>query len=241
MQVCQLPICIYIGNDYSTDNTTHICQQFANNHSNIRLFNRDTNLGLTENTVRLLQEMHQDGCEYIAMLDGDDYWSTPDKLQLQIDCLRNHPESRLVHTAYSISTGEKFVCAGGISDRSKTYGLHGANTCNCTVLFCTSLLDICPLHEFVQREFPCIDYPMYGIFAQHTHFAYLPIVTAEWRVHTSTSRPNSLSKTLKYRVQRLKMWRYLATLYPQSFSFSYIRAIHYILLYFFRYLTERDR
>lgn len=238
MQVCQLPIRIYIGNDCSTDNTARICQQFADNHSNINVFDRDTNLGLTENSIRLLQEMYKDGCEYIAMLDGDDYWLIPDKLQQQIDCLQNHPECGLVHTAYSISTGEKIIHPLKISDMSKTYGLHGANTCNCTVLFRASLLERCPMHEFVQRGFPCIDYPMYGIFAQYTHFAYLPIVTAEWRTHTSTSRPNSLSKTLRYRAQRLKMWKYLATLFPQSFAYSWIRAIHYLLLYFYRYFMD---
>ena len=169
MQVCTWSIRIYIGNDCSTDRTTSICQQFANEHSHIVLINREHNLGLTANTIQLLQQIREDGCEYIAMLDGDDYWLTPDKLQQQIDCLQNHPECGLVHTAYSISTGEKIIHPLKISDMSKTYGLHGANTCNCTVLFRASLLDLCPLHEFIQRSFPCVDYPLYGIFAQYTH------------------------------------------------------------------------
>lgn len=237
MQVCQLPIRLYIGNDCSTDSTAAICQQYANQYPNIQLYNRAENLGLTANTIALLQEMRNDGCEFIAMLDGDDYWLIPNKLQQQMDYLLAHPECGLVHTAYSISTGEEFIRPATNLDMSRTYGLHGANTCNCTVLFRASLLESCPLHEFIQLRFPCVDYPLYGIFAQYTRFAYLPIVTAEWRTHTSVSRPDSLCKTLKYRTQRLKMWKYLAARYPHSFSFSWIRAVHYILLYVFWHLT----
>ncbi len=237
MQVCQMPIRLYIGNDCSTDNTATICMQYASQHPNIQVYSREKNLGLTANTIALLQEMRKDGCEYIAMLDGDDYWLTPNKLQQQINCLHTHPECGLVHTAYSKSSGEEIIHPAAISDMSRTYGLHGANTCNCTVLFRASLLDLCPLHEFIQRSFPCVDYPLYGIFAQYTLFAYLPMVSAEWRTHASVSRPISLNKTLKYRTQRLKMWKYLATLYPRSFTFSWLRAVHYILLYIVRYLT----
>ena len=234
-QVCTIPVRVYIGNDCSTDGTTCICQQFAQQYANIILRNRECNLGLTENSIRLLQEIRKDGCEYVAMLDGDDYWSSPDKLKQQVAYLQQHPSCGLVHTGYAVSSGKTFVRSSGIADMSKTYGLHGAGTCNCTVLFRASLLDTCPLEDFIQYKFPCIDYPMYGIFAQHAHFAYLPLVTAVWRTHTSVSRPNSLLRTLKYRYQRLKMWRYLATIYPNSFSFSWIRATHYILLYIFRY------
>lgn len=240
MQECTWPIRLYIGNDCSTDSTAAICQQYANQYPNIQLYNRAENLGLTANTIALLQEMRNDGCEFIAMLDGDDYWLIPNKLQQQMDYLLAHPECGLVHTAYATSTGKQVVRSAGISDMSKSYGLHGASTCNCTVLFRASLLDTCPLDEFIERGFPCIDYPMYGIFAQHTHFSYLPNVTAEWRTHASTSRPNSLCKMLKYRAQRLRMWKYLAILYPTSFSFSWIRAIHYILLYIYRYLMRTE-
>ncbi len=239
-QVCSLPVRLYIGNDGSTDNTAAVCQKYANQCTNIVLYNRETNLGLTANTIALLQEISKDGCEYVAMLDGDDYWSASDKLQQQIDCLLSRPECGLVHTGYNVSFEDRVVHSFCISDMSQQYGLHGAGICNCTVLFRASLLSTCPLSEFVQRKFPCVDYPMYGIFAQHTLFAYLPIATAVWRKHVSVSHPSSLVKTVHYRVLRLQMWRYLEKLYPNSFCFSWVRAVHYILLYIFRYLFMRE-
>ena len=38
--------------------------------------------------------MPPDG-EYIALLDGDDYWTAPDKLQRQVDFLDAHPECEI--------------------------------------------------------------------------------------------------------------------------------------------------
>ena len=71
-QKCDEPIVVYIGEDCSRDKTKELCTQIANQYPNIRLFDRPTNIGLAANTIDLLQRMYDDGCEYIAMLDGDD-------------------------------------------------------------------------------------------------------------------------------------------------------------------------
>lgn len=38
-------------------------------------------MGLVGNTLDLLYRIQNDGCEYVAMLDGDDYWWDEYKLQ----------------------------------------------------------------------------------------------------------------------------------------------------------------
>src|SRR5437016_17947 len=79
MQQTNFDFEIVIGEDCSKDRTREICQRLANeNPSKIRLLERDKNLGMHENH----RQTHF-ACkgQYIAMLEGDDFWTDPRKLQ----------------------------------------------------------------------------------------------------------------------------------------------------------------
>lgn len=74
MQECDEPIRIYIGDDASSDGTAAICTQYAQKDERIIFIKSETNKGLVNNTLSLYWQIMADKCEYIAMLDGDDYW-----------------------------------------------------------------------------------------------------------------------------------------------------------------------
>ena len=81
---------IVIGEDCSNDNTRDIVSAYKRRYPDIiQLFLNEKNLGMHENGAQVLEACKG---EYIAMLDGDDYWTSPDKLQKQADFLDNHPE-----------------------------------------------------------------------------------------------------------------------------------------------------
>ena len=93
MQVdCGHRVVAYIGNDCSTDKTAEICRQYAMKYpEHIVFVDNEKNLGLVGNTMNLLDIMRKDGCNYIAMLDGDDYWCDDHKLQKQMDYMCTNP------------------------------------------------------------------------------------------------------------------------------------------------------
>lgn len=91
---------IYIGDDASTDQTKVICQRYAEEHPDIIRFNQSTeNVGMVKNWVNSIL-LCRGG--YIAICEGDDYWTDPHKLQKQVDFLESNPDHGLVSSAVEL-------------------------------------------------------------------------------------------------------------------------------------------
>jgi glycosyltransferase involved in cell wall biosynthesis len=89
-QRTSFPFEIVLGEDCSTDGTRDVAQRIAAKYPDrVRLLLRETNLGLTRNTAATLSDCRG---EYIAILEGDDFWIDPNKLQRQADYLDANPD-----------------------------------------------------------------------------------------------------------------------------------------------------
>ena len=80
---------LIIADDGSTDATVEIIKRFEKEYPTKIVFLDSHKRGIIENIFRM--EKHIAG-DYIAILDGDDYWSNEQKLQQQIDFLENKVE-----------------------------------------------------------------------------------------------------------------------------------------------------
>jgi glycosyltransferase involved in cell wall biosynthesis len=89
-QVTNFKFRLFIGEDYSKDNTRNIIERLTLDYPNIvfPIFHK-RNLGPAENSKQLLAKCTS---KYIALCDGDDYWTDPYKLQKQVDFLEANPE-----------------------------------------------------------------------------------------------------------------------------------------------------
>lgn len=89
-QCVNFQIEILIGDDASTDGTSEIVYRFSQQYPNLIYgIVRKENVGATRNAYLLLQQARG---EYLASLEGDDYWTDSYKLQKQVDFLDAHPE-----------------------------------------------------------------------------------------------------------------------------------------------------
>ena len=97
-QQADFPFEILIGEDGSTDGTREICLEYARRQpGRIRVSLRDrtevlaggTPAYIARNFLMSLREAHG---EFIALCEGDDYWTDPTKLQQQVDYLRANPD-----------------------------------------------------------------------------------------------------------------------------------------------------
>ncbi len=79
---------IIVADDCSSDNTLEIIKEYANkHHEKFKLLENSINLGVTKNYQRAFQACT---AEYIAILEGDDYWISPQKIKKQINFLDNN-------------------------------------------------------------------------------------------------------------------------------------------------------
>ncbi len=94
MQRTGFDVEIVLGEDYSTDGTREICKAYQEKYPDrIRMLDRGANLGMCRNIFGSLQECRG---QYTAVLDGDDYWTDPLKLQKQYDYLERQQDKNMV-------------------------------------------------------------------------------------------------------------------------------------------------
>ena len=108
-QKTDFPFEVLISDDVSTDGSVAILQEYARRYPEIiRLFLLKENhysryISLYD--AVLYPEVRG---EYIAICEGDDCWTDPDKLQLQVDYLDAHPDcSACVHNSTGQIIGSK--------------------------------------------------------------------------------------------------------------------------------------
>lgn len=81
---------IVIGEDCSQDNTCKVAARYQELYPDkINLLLTDCNLGPNRNFARTLRACRG---EYVALLEGDDYWTYSRKLQEQVEFLDSHPD-----------------------------------------------------------------------------------------------------------------------------------------------------
>src|SRR5690606_39119715 len=116
IQKTNFPFEILLADDDSNDGTREICIEYASQYPDkIKLFlhSRENNIkigGFASATFIALYNFFQSRGKYIAICEGDDYWTDPFKLQKQFDFMESNPEYSVCYHDYKIVDAEnKFI------------------------------------------------------------------------------------------------------------------------------------
>lgn len=106
---------ILLGEDASTDGTREICIKYAEKFPDkIRLFlhHRENNIeigGAPTGRFNFMYNLFSARGKYIALCEGDDYWTDPLKLQKQVDFLEDNPDYNICfHRVNILDKGKLF-------------------------------------------------------------------------------------------------------------------------------------
>ncbi|WP_255490533.1 glycosyltransferase [Dysgonomonas sp. 511] len=104
MQKTNFAFELVIGEDCSTDRTREICIEYQKKYPDIiRLRLPETNQGMMLNWINNIESGQG---KYIALCDGDDYWTDPYKLQKQVDFMEANPDFAMCsHATHTLMCG----------------------------------------------------------------------------------------------------------------------------------------
>jgi glycosyltransferase involved in cell wall biosynthesis len=183
---------IIVGEDCSTDNTRAVCQEYAARYpGTIRLFLRNPARpkwhisGRQTGRYNLLENLQAARGQYIAMLDGDDYWTDPGKLQAQLSYLQANPGCSLVFTRSTVHRADGslvYQWPRFMTDQVATYTHHqfclgnpvGENTGS--VLYRAQLLEGLTTWPWIWQV-SAFDWPLWVWLTRHHWAACLPQIT----------------------------------------------------------------
>ncbi len=219
---------IIIADDFSTDNTRQIILEYKKKYPHkIILILQGKNVGPAQNWIDLLSSAKS---QYIAYLEGDDYWSDAFKLQKQIDFLSSHKNFGLVYT-------KSFVKRNGVIS-SKILGEDLRNTnlfeFNCvptlTVMFKAELF-----HSFLSnlnveiKNWLIGDYPFWLWLYCNSNIKFLDSVTTVHRIvdGSQSNKKNRLMITLEaFKISSFFLKKYG---FSESFKTYTLRRLFLIL------------
>lgn len=179
---------LIIGDDCSTDKTQSIVKDYAQQYpARIKTVLLSEHLGLYHENRIGIQVLKSSTAKYIALLDGDDYWTSPYKLQMQINLLEKNQDCTICfHNAYNLSedgTQRPYLECWGISPKSR-FTLEDILFSNflptCSVVFRNRFIEKLP-KEFYQVL--AGDWFLHVMNAQHGDILYLDEIWGVRRQH----------------------------------------------------------
>ena len=124
MQKTNFPFEAIVHDDASTDGSAAIIREYAEKYPDIikPIYETENQYSKHDGSLaRAMDAAMHPASKYVALCEGDDYWTDPEKLQIQVDFLERHPDySMCFHRANTVihESGEEMHRKPGDTFRS---------------------------------------------------------------------------------------------------------------------------
>lgn len=220
---------IVIGEDCSTDNTRMILEEYKNKYQDkIRLILNESNIGMIANQNKTFKACQG---EYIAMLEGDDFWIDEYKLQKQVDKMKKYPNCNI--SFHPVKNTNKQI-VNFYSNKEEIFSVEkgikiGGYFCSTpSIMIKKEVVFLLP--DFL-NDAPAGDFYIQIFGSLKGGYLYIPDIMSVYRLNAESSwsksiqnhdiQTNFIEKTLE---KILLMDRYLEYKYYEAFSYRYQTA-----------------
>lgn len=183
MQKTNFRFDVIVGEDCSTDGTRRIVEEFEARYPDIiKPIYHKRNVGGARNGYEFCYP--QLTGKYVAICEGDDYWTDPDKLQRQVDFLeQNEDHVMCFHRVHSVDEHDVFL--GGQEPCDKIVSYQGKDIFHISIptlsVVFRKCFDVIPPEMFKAKSG---DTFLFGLLARFGNAADLGFVGARYRKHS---------------------------------------------------------
>ena len=224
MQQTNFPFVAIVHDDASTDNSAAIIREYEEKYPDIikPIYEAENQYSKRDGSVGRIMNAAVDatGAKYIAMCEGDDYWTDPLKLQKQVDFMEANPEYGLCYAkAYRYNEElKKYIGVKG-SARAEVYelsiqGTHHISTP--TILMRQSLfLNCLSDSSFLLNNGLFTDSSLWWWFAANSKLYFMDDVVAVYRELSESASHSKDINIVKDRIRKaLKVKLFFLLKYP---------------------------
>ena len=218
MQRTDFPFEAIVHDDCSTDNSAAIIREYAEKYPDIikpilEEENQYRKIGFSG--IDQIMFANTRG-KYIAVCEGDDYWTDPNKLQMQVDYMESHPQCGLIYTQaeqYNQETGD-FTLGWAKPSDFESLIQSESPIITLTVCYRKKLMD--DYYSIVQPKTDWLmsDYPKWLYIASKNEIIFSPMIMGVYRsLPESASHSNDIKKELRFSLNAFAIRRYFADLF----------------------------
>lgn len=220
---------ILIHDDASTDRTAEIIKEYEKKYPDIIKLIYQTENQYSKGVKVGRFNMERAKGKYIALCEGDDYWTDPFKLQKQVDFMEIHPLCSLcVHAAKKIYGDKKVVGYIRPSKKNRYYttddvilgggGMFATNS----MLFPTEYVHEIPAF-FLSASIS--DYPLTILLSLKGNIFYMDSCMSAYRVMAKNSWSSSMQANAQKRIEHNKRIEKMLNEIDEYTSYEHTKAI----------------
>lgn len=242
MQKTDFPFCALVVDDCSTDRTADIIRKYEKEYPDIiKGFYLKENYHSQKKNKNPILQPWMDRCKYVALCEGDDYWTYPYKLQKQVDFLDSHPNCCMVcnRTMLYSLIKSSFVSENRCKKKSAYLNTKdiirkgGQYISTCSIIYRNNILSTNPDYR---RNCHVGDYPLQIFSSLVGDIYYFDEAMSVYRIDNPMSwdGKNNLQsrineKKLKGMETEINMLKSYANENKSLFKYFYQRINYYVL------------